>query len=1153
MIDYENEHKAYAVSRGQEYVYVSNNRQHEQGLDDYVDGVDNIPLVVVGKRESGKSSILSNWLRNRKEESPSDFYFVHFSGCSPQNFHLQRMLFRLENALRAFFNLQVCVPKTEEKLRWGLNRFLEAAAKKKMSVKIIIIIDGANLIRSEDNPPGKLHWLPTKVPSCVRFILSTVEFEDAISNHDVHIRRNHRTYTELVKRRQCPVLRVEALKLNTRIQIIKAFTQKLMYTCPQSVGLSNEQSLKIARSKHSSQPLYLRLILTALHLGREISRSTVDDQLNRYTNSNSLKSLLAQILHECAAYVEPDRKGVKSILYFVLSIVHASRHGLTDNEMWGLVKFKYNIDLTVDEKKRINRILENFCMKVNGCHLFSHNFFQNALFDFYISNSSTYMQLHNIMAEYFDKNMILSDRKLSCLVWHLEVSGSWKRLKNNLVDVENFHRWWTHRNKDEFIELWSSLTQSSHTANHSKSTLVTGVFCDEWMKCNQNPRPFYDPVEEYTKSIESYRSKFGMTDEYLTSTLIKVSDFLLEFAILGHEKRADVPSFHHPNVKNNEMERLGVPYLNYEDGAASVLMFPKHGKYNGHIGTISSEKDDMTTHSAYMFRRWMWIYFPIIALRNCKEVEEEENTEIDKNIDIISNQLDHKRPTTTTASITLNHENEAMNEEMKKEEDKNENDLSDSSKQKHKRINVSMGSKMNTKRNDEVMMNVLNKIKAQYDSLVQKRKELTKHKEKLNTEYTSLQCVTNEMDDRNLLLESVTKKIDKINKQKKREDNLHNNYNLILKSCNENPAFNRALIKYFEMKLEEDSNLIEECTRLITEVTQNTQHQLDGQKRITAMMTETKDLYKLLLENRSQDRSKFLNTTENDELNREESANFLRGLVGGRTNQIQSPASRRTCETIEDAEVISIEVDEERTMKYIEIEEKLKSKTSFRSLPSFALRLTGSQVEAFDQIMKMKNIVETRIESLKKDVKMKKEQLRLVIEKAGNCNSYESRELNEKEIKVETSVTNMQKWKEKTDVIENLMREIRHGIESIGVNIGMSFFSSEESALDIMVQVSDLLNIILKGGEVSGNKARDSIQTLKKINEDSDEATKSVSSKEFDDAMAAFNAHKMKIASRIQGGPPNECGGVEHREERAELYGRRRMIKASARDILNLS
>ena len=87
------------------------------------------------------------------------------------------MLFRLESALQSHFNLRKMeVPKTEERLRWSLNRFLSAASKKHFPAKIVIVIDGVDLIQGENAQQGQLHWLPTDIPPCVRFILSTVEF-----------------------------------------------------------------------------------------------------------------------------------------------------------------------------------------------------------------------------------------------------------------------------------------------------------------------------------------------------------------------------------------------------------------------------------------------------------------------------------------------------------------------------------------------------------------------------------------------------------------------------------------------------------------------------------------------------------------------------------------------------------------------------------------------------------------------------------------------------------------------------------------------------------------------------------------------------------------------------------------------------------------
>merc|ERR1712232_964940 len=198
-----------------------------------------------------------------------------------------------------------------------------------------------------------------------------------------------------------------------------------------------------------------------------------------------------------------------------------------------------------------------------------------------------------------------------------------------------------------------------------------------------------------------------------------------------------------------------------------------------------------------------------------------------------------------------------------------------------------------------------------------------------------------------------------------------------------------------------------------------------------------------------------------------------------------------------------------------------------------------SQVEAHNQIVKIQSISEERITALQNEVNAKKKELRTVTEKVGKGNGLGGKEFSEKKAHVSSSSTNMSKWKEKVEAIENLLREIRHGIESIGVTLGISFFSSNDSTLALLEKVNDLHMIVLKGGRnISKNQRREG-SAMEKIIEDSDSSFRSVSSKEFDNAMEAFNANRIKIASRIQGGPTNEARAIESREERNELHGSR--------------
>ena len=69
------------------------------------------------------------------------------------------------------------VPKSEERLRWSLSRFLSSAAKKHVPARIVIVLDGVNKLLGESAAADTMHWLPTELPPGVRFILSTSEFD----------------------------------------------------------------------------------------------------------------------------------------------------------------------------------------------------------------------------------------------------------------------------------------------------------------------------------------------------------------------------------------------------------------------------------------------------------------------------------------------------------------------------------------------------------------------------------------------------------------------------------------------------------------------------------------------------------------------------------------------------------------------------------------------------------------------------------------------------------------------------------------------------------------------------------------------------------------------------------------------------------------
>lgn len=289
------------------------------------------------------------------------------------------------------------VPETEEELRWGLNRFLAAAAKKNFPARIVIIIDGINRLKADGAPDGSLHWLPTELPPCVRFIVSTVEFERlprGISSSPAP----HKTFVELV-RRQCPVLRIEPLGIQTRHNVINNFIDQN----DGRLELGEAQVYRIVTSTCTSQPMYLRALLQALRISSSLTTMSIDELLDTYLACQTAVDLVDRNLNLCCEAVfgsntDNDDVSEYAILGKVFSIVYVSRNGLTQEEIWGVMKLMSRAQLDEGNTARVFAVLAEFTMVVNNMHSFSHEIYRELVFEKYIQSHEALTRLHYLMA-----------------------------------------------------------------------------------------------------------------------------------------------------------------------------------------------------------------------------------------------------------------------------------------------------------------------------------------------------------------------------------------------------------------------------------------------------------------------------------------------------------------------------------------------------------------------------------------------------------------------------------------------------------------------------------------------------------------------------------------------------------------------------------
>lgn len=373
----------------------------------------------------GKSALLANWVQRRKTHmSRDDFLFQHFVGSSPHSHQLADVLGRLETALKEHFHLrEMEVPETEDRLRWGLVRYLEAASKKALGSQVmLIVIDGINALASEASSHGSLHWLPIELPANVRLILSTSltpaagsgesvktslsinssyaptssanidggadegneDDDEKSTRHTATLQTStqddERTYMELC-RRNCQFLRMAPLTPAVREQIVKEFLRHQedrrelqQDSGPRTLVLKEQHQARIIAAEKTSCPLFLRVLLYALHVGATLPNHhcpPVEEQLNIYLGAGACPTrIVAQLLEAAKASIEMSEDGsqrTKGLLGHVLAAVHASRNGLSDEELYGLVDLAMGTKgVASSSMEAIFALLKGMTLVVNG-------------------------------------------------------------------------------------------------------------------------------------------------------------------------------------------------------------------------------------------------------------------------------------------------------------------------------------------------------------------------------------------------------------------------------------------------------------------------------------------------------------------------------------------------------------------------------------------------------------------------------------------------------------------------------------------------------------------------------------------------------------------------------------------------------------------
>ncbi len=134
-------------------------------------------VLVYGSKSCGKSGLLCNWVNHRRHRNKitgrkDELVFYHNAGCSRASAEVAELLRRVcESSEQRFENLKIQKDDgvSEKKVVRMFHRFMEMMSE---NVSIVIVVDSANYLKSNDSERGAAYWLPEKLPKNLRIVIS---------------------------------------------------------------------------------------------------------------------------------------------------------------------------------------------------------------------------------------------------------------------------------------------------------------------------------------------------------------------------------------------------------------------------------------------------------------------------------------------------------------------------------------------------------------------------------------------------------------------------------------------------------------------------------------------------------------------------------------------------------------------------------------------------------------------------------------------------------------------------------------------------------------------------------------------------------------------------------------------------------------------
>ncbi len=434
-------HEAFARNRSRIYIV---RPEYFEELDVHAAG-EGPPKVVLGEQGAGKSALLANWFLRYRESNPDDFAFIHFIGGTPDSTDyirlLRRVMMEMKRAFPTEFPGEVSLEAAQ--IHAEFSQWLERMPP---HIRIIIVIDG--LDRLEDrNGALELGWLPVVFPSRCRLILSTLPGRSL----------------DIIRQRARSEMVVEPLSEAERRQLTNAFLQQ------GGRRLSPERLERIASSKQTSNPLFLRVMLDELRQFGE--NELLGQRLEFYLTSPNTEELYQKILGRWEEDYDRDRPG---LVRDAMSLLGTAKNGLAEIELLELMRRVSEERLPQAKWSPFLLAAEDSLVIRSGLIGFSHDFLRQAIRKKYLSSHRLRNEMRSRLITYFNQQD-LSLRKIEELPAQLFAAEDWKAMATLFADPEFLLIAWV-RHAYRVRAFWSAIeTNSEYRMVKSYQHIINGA------------------------------------------------------------------------------------------------------------------------------------------------------------------------------------------------------------------------------------------------------------------------------------------------------------------------------------------------------------------------------------------------------------------------------------------------------------------------------------------------------------------------------------------------------------------------------------------------------------------------------------------------------------------------------------------------------